>query len=566
MISRAARSEHVSGWLFVAPAALLIGIFGILPIGWAALLSFQNNDLLTTPTWVGTQNYHTLVNDPVFRQSVNHTIVYTLLFVPLSVGGSLALAMLLNARIRFSRFYRTAVFIPVATSTVATGLIFNWLLEPTYGVANYLLGKVHLGPYGFFQNPDQALYSIVAMTVWGWLGFDVIVYLAALQGVPASLVEAARLDGAGRWATFRHVVFPLVSPATLFSDRVVDDQRAAGVRRDLRDHARRPAARHHRDGLLPLQPGVRAVPRRVRGGHRRGAVRDHAGVLAAAAVAGQPPGALRLMRWPLPFSPRHLALMPIAALMLVPLGWMLLTSIQTLPESRHFPPVLIPSGIHWQNYPDAWNAAPFGRFFANSMIVTLSAVAGNLVFCSLAGYAFARMRFFGRDVLFVALLATLMVPFQVTMIPTFLIVQKMGLVNSLPALIVPNLVTPFGIFLLRQFFRTLPIELEEAARMDGCSRLGVLVRVVLPLSMPALATLAIVTFLWTWNDFLWPLIVITSTNQSTVQLGLAQFQGAHQTNWTLLMAGNVMALAPMLLVFIIGQRWFVQSLASTGLK
>ena len=195
------------------------------------------------------------------------------------------------------------------------------------------------------------------------------------------------------------------------------------------------------------------------------------------------------MRWPLPFSPRHLALMPIAALMLVPLGWMLLTSIQTLPESRHFPPVLIPSGIHWQNYPDAWNAAPFGRFFANSMIVTLSAVAGNLVFCSLAGYAFARMRFFGRDVLFVALLATLMVPFQVTMIPTFLIVQKMGLVNSLPALIVPNLVTPFGIFLLRQFFRTLPIELEEAARMDGCSRLGVLVRVVLPLSMPALATL-----------------------------------------------------------------------------
>jgi multiple sugar transport system permease protein len=196
----------------------------------------------------------------------------------------------------------------------------------------------------------------------------------------------------------------------------------------------------------------------------------------------------------------------------------------------------------------------------------MSAVAGNLVFCSLAGYAFARMRFFGRDVLFVALLATLMVPFQVTMIPTFLIVQKMGLVNSLPALIVPNLVTPFGIFLLRQFFRTLPIELEEAARMDGCSRLGVLVRVVLPLSMPALATLAIVTFLWTWNDFLWPLIVITSTSENTVQLGLAQFQGAHQTNWTLLMAGNVMALAPMLLVFIIGQRWFVQSLASTGLK
>jgi multiple sugar transport system permease protein len=268
----------------------------------------------------------------------------------------------------------------------------------------------------------------------------------------------------------------------------------------------------------------------------------------------------------LPFSPRHLALLPLSLLMVLPLVWMFITSIETLPETRHFPPHLIPSGIHWRNYPDTLDAAPFGRFFLNSFLVTGASVVGNLVFCSLAGYAFARLRFFGRDVLFVVLLATLMVPFQVIMIPTFLIVHDLGIVNSLWALIVPNLVTPFGIFLLRQFFRTLPIELEEAARIDGCSRLGVLVRVVLPLSMPALATLGIVTFLWTWNDFLWPLIVITSTDQSTVQLGLASFQGAHQTNWSLLMAGNMMALAPMLIVFVVAQRWFVQSIAASGVK
>jgi len=267
-----------------------------------------------------------------------------------------------------------------------------------------------------------------------------------------------------------------------------------------------------------------------------------------------------------PFSPRHIVLMPLAAVMLLPLLWMLVTSVETLAESRHFPPTIVPSGIHWQNYPNALDSAPFGRFFANSLVVTLASVAGNLVFCSLAGYAFARLRFFGRDVIFIVLLATLMVPFQVTLIPTFLIVQHLGLVNSLGALIAPNLVTPFGIFLLRQFFRTLPVDLEEAARIDGCSRLGVLFRVVLPLSMPALATLGIVTFLWTWNDFLWPLIAISSTDQSTVQLGLASFQGAHQTRWTLLMAGNVVALAPMLLVFVLAQRWFVQSLAATGVK
>jgi multiple sugar transport system permease protein len=216
VIVRLLRSEHVAGWLFVLPAAALIGLFGVIPIGWSLLLSFQHNDLLTAPSWVGLDNYRALRDDPVFRDSIRRTLVYTMLFVPISVVGALAIAMLLHARIRFSRFYRTAVFVPVATSTVATGIIFNWLLEPTYGIANYLLGGVGLGPYGFFQDPDQALYSIVAMTVWGWLGFDVIVYLAALQGVPESLVEAARLDGAGRWATFRHVVFPLVSPATLF--------------------------------------------------------------------------------------------------------------------------------------------------------------------------------------------------------------------------------------------------------------------------------------------------------------------------------------------------------------
>jgi multiple sugar transport system permease protein len=265
-------------------------------------------------------------------------------------------------------------------------------------------------------------------------------------------------------------------------------------------------------------------------------------------------------------SLRHLLLLPVALVMLVPLAWIFVTSIETPDEARHFPPVLIPSGIHWQNYPDAWNSAPFGHFFVNTAIVTGASVLGNLVFCSLAGYALARFRFFGRGILFTLMLATLMVPFQVVMVPTFLIVRHLGLIDTLGALILPNLVSPFGIFLLRQFFRTVPIELEEAARIDGCSRLGVLLRIVLPLSGPALATLAVITFLWTWNDFLWPLIVIQSPDNNTIQLGLANFQGSHQTQWTLLMAGNVMSLLPMLLVFVVAQKWFVQSVAATGLR
>jgi multiple sugar transport system permease protein len=266
------------------------------------------------------------------------------------------------------------------------------------------------------------------------------------------------------------------------------------------------------------------------------------------------------------FSPWHLVLLPIAIAMLIPLAWMLVTSVETLNETRHFPPILVPSGIQAHNYTDVLQQAPFTRWFMNTVIVTTASVAGNLLFCSLAGYAFARIRFIGREAVFILILATLMIPFQVVMIPTFLIVRKLGLIDTLGALILPNLSGAFGIFLLRQFFRTLPIELEEAARIDGASRLGILFKIVLPLSGPALATLAVITFLWTWNDFLWPLITLYSPSHYTLQVGLTTFQGAHQTNTNLLMAANVMSMVPVLVLFFAAQRYFIRGIATAGLK
>ena len=252
--------------------------------------------------------------------------------------------------------------------------------------------------------------------------------------------------------------------------------------------------------------------------------------------------------------------------MLIPMVWMLVTSVQTLNETRHFPPVLLPHTVRLRNYTDVLRQAPFARWFVNTLIVTVVSVAGNLLFCSLAGYAFARIRFFGREIVFLVILATLMIPFQVVMIPTFIIVKDLGMINTLGALIVPNLAGAFGIFLLRQFFRTLPVELEEAARIDGASRLSVLFKIILPLSGPALATLAVITFLWTWNDFLWPLITISSVNNMTLQLGLTTFQGAHQSSTNLLMAANVMSMLPVLILFFVAQRFFIRGIATTGLK
>jgi multiple sugar transport system permease protein len=274
----------------------------------------------------------------------------------------------------------------------------------------------------------------------------------------------------------------------------------------------------------------------------------------------------------LPFSPWHLVLFPASILLIFPFFWMLITSLETQNESLQFPPVLVPHKLVPANYPNAFDAAPFSHFFVNSIVVAVVTVLANLVFCSLAGYAFARIRFLGRTALFVVLMVTLMVPFQVTMIPQFLIEKWLGVhvvaavgINHLGALILPYAATAFGVFFLRQFFKTLPIEYEESARVEGASRFTVLWRIVLPLSLPALATLAALTFLESWNSFLWPLIVVDSQNEMTLPLGLQTFQTAHTTQWPLLMAANVMTLIPMLLVFFFAQRYFVRSVASTGL-
>lgn len=264
-------------------------------------------------------------------------------------------------------------------------------------------------------------------------------------------------------------------------------------------------------------------------------------------------------------SPWHLVLIPIALVMAFPLLWMLVTSLSTLAETRQFPPAL-PKSLDWSNYSQAWNGSPFGRWLLNSAIVSITCVVSNLVLCSLAGYAFARLRFPGSQIAFIGILATLMVPFQVVMIPTLLIVKHLGLVDTLPALIVPNLVTPFGIYLLRQFFLTLPVELEEAALIDGASRFRILRSILLPLMGPPLSTVAVLTFLSVWNDFLWPLVVTSSPNTMTIQLGLATFQSAHYTNWPVLMAATLMSQLPVMLLFLFGQRFFVSSIANTGIK
>ncbi len=261
----------------------------------------------------------------------------------------------------------------------------------------------------------------------------------------------------------------------------------------------------------------------------------------------------------------HLLLITGSLVMLVPFAWMLSTSLKEPGDVFVYPPQWIPDPVRWESYQETVTVMPFGRFYVNSIIQAASVTVLQLLTASLAAFAFARLRFRGRDLLFLLYLATMMIPFPVTMIPNFIIMRYLKWIDTFRALILPPTFSAFSTFLLRQYFLSIPVELDDAARVDGASSLRIWWRIILPLSGPALATLAIFTFLGQWNSFLWPLIVTNSEEMRTLPLGLATFQGQYSVQWHLLMAGSVIAVLPILVIYIIGQKWFVRGITLTGM-
>ncbi|MCC6483400.1 MAG: carbohydrate ABC transporter permease [Armatimonadetes bacterium] len=263
----------------------------------------------------------------------------------------------------------------------------------------------------------------------------------------------------------------------------------------------------------------------------------------------------------------YLILGVLAVTMLGPFVWMALASLRSKTEFFTTSGALFPSGIHWENYIQAWTTVPFGSFFLNSVLVAVTVTVAQLFTSSLAAYAFARMRFRGRDALFIAYLATMMVPTQVTMIPLFIMMVQLHWIDSYAALIVPFVASAYGCFLLRQFFLTIPEELEDAAAIDGAGPWSVYLRIILPLSRPALTAFGLIAFLGSWNSFIWPLIVINRPAMKTIPIGLQSLQGFYgDANWAVLMAGAVVAALPLIVIFLIAQKAFIEGITLTGLK
>jgi multiple sugar transport system permease protein len=262
----------------------------------------------------------------------------------------------------------------------------------------------------------------------------------------------------------------------------------------------------------------------------------------------------------------HTVLIVGAAVMIFPFVWQTLTAFKTFTQSVAVPPVVIPQPWVWTNFAEVFASMPFGQMFLNSVLLTVGRTVGQVALCTMAGYGFARIPFKGRNLVFVLFLSVLMVPSQLYLLPQYEIMETLGWLNSLQALIVPGIFSAFGTFLMRQFFMSMPAELEEAARIDGANPWQTFWRVMLPLAKPGIIALVVFTVLWSWNDLLWPLVVTTDPEKMPLSVGLSQLVGLHSTNYPVLMAGALLATLPMLVTFMFLQKQFIQGIAFSGSK
>jgi ABC-type sugar transport system permease subunit len=537
------------------------------------VLSLTDWKIVGTPRFVGLKNYARLFSDPLFYTALKNTVTYTAIIVPLMALVGLGLALLLNQPLRGRVVTRTAVFASYVVMVSVVGIVWRWVLDPTgAGIVNYYLGTLGQDPLPWLAAPETSMLSIIIATIWWTAGYNMILYLAGLQDIPVAVREAARIDGADAWQEFRHVTLPMLKPVTFFvavmsiaksfqvfgqvyvmtqggpsnsTLTIVNYLYVVGFTWFEMGYAAAIAYALFALLLVITVIQFRMVSREGGGGFVRTELLVRMGLYVLMGLV--------LILW------------------VAPLFWMLSTSLKPEGQILSLIPRWIPKTLTLENYRDVLDKFRLVRWGVNSTVVAAGATILGLVISIPAAYAFAKMRFRGQQWIFLLILSTILVPVHITIVPLFLGLAKLRLTDTYFSLIMPTVANGFGVFLLRQFFQGIPKELEEAAVIDGASRLGILLRVVLPISRPPIMAVAIFLFIQSWNDFMWPLIVTNTDATRTLPVGLASalsgtVSGGAIAYYGMSMAGSVLATLPALFIFVLLQRYFVQGIALTGLK
>jgi ABC-type sugar transport system permease subunit len=564
------RDRTAAGYAFILPWLAGAGVFWLVPMAWSLYLSATRYEVLSPPEWVGLQNFtRILTEDPVFREAAWNTISFAALSVSLGIVSSLAAAMLLSLDARLMGFWRAVYYLPSVIPAVSTALLWRWIFVSEGGLANAFLEWLGLPQPGWFSDPDWVIPAFVIMGLQGACGNNMVIFLAKLKGIDGCLYEAASLDGAGWWSRFRHVTLPQLSPLVFY-------HLVMGIIGGLQVFTQPMFVRTpgrsglfysiyiYRTGLHEFRMGyacalswvlfaaLLALTALVFRSARFWVSYEESDIRLGGASQGMAPRGARRRVW--------IGVVVIgAAVMLAPILWMISTSLKSAGDLFSAPPELLSLPLRWGNYPDAWRALPFGRFLVNTLLLTGLAMGGEVLMALLVAYGFARFRFPGRRLLFGVLLSTMLVPGMVMMIPVFLIWRKLGLVGTFDPLVLGCVLggPALFVFIAHQFLRTLPSELEEAARLDGASHARVFFSIILPLTGPVLLVLSLISFQSHWNDFLGPLLYLNRMEQYTMTLGLHFFQGAYMgeaPKWHWMMAMTTMMAVPTVVLFALTQR------------
>ncbi len=558
-------------WGLVLPALATILLIALFPLLWTVWESLHRHDLrmpwLGRP-FVGVGNYVEAAQDPRFWSALGHTALFAVVSVGLELVAGTVLALAMNRTFRGRGLVRASVLIPWAIPTVVAALLWRFMFDGEGGIVNAVL--VRLGvlaqPLVWFIHPVTAWVPIILADVWKTTPFVALLLLAGLQNIDPSLYEAARIDGASAWRQFRHVTLPAAPARDPGGPHLPDAGRVPRLRPGVRAHRGWPGNFHRADRALHLQRPVSDAALRI----RLGAVGDRVRRHLLPGVDLHPPAGCRAYRSETVRASRWAPVVVLGLLVAAsafPFYWAVVSSFT--PEARLFQsPSLIPQQIVLDHYRILFTERNFWVPIRNSLIVAGTTTLFCVVIGGLCAYALARLDFRGKGLLLGVVLAVGMFPQISVVSPLYLMLRALRLINTYPGLILPYLTfaMPLTIWLLVGFFRQLPLELEEAARVDGASRLRAFREVIVPLALPGLATTAILTFVYSWNEFLFALSFTLGPERQTVPVAIALFRGQYQVPWGQILAAAIVATAPVTVLVLAFQRRIVQGLTAGAVK
>ena len=597
------KSDKVAPYLFISPFFIVFAIFFLLPTIASFVLAFFKWKGVKPPQFRGWGNFEYLFfKDQVFWETFQNTLFYSAGSVFITIPLALLLALALNSySLKLKPVWRIIFFSPIVTSVVAAALTFKMILNKEFGILNYGLSFLGIEPIMWVESPDTAKWSVMMLIVWRWTGLTSIYFLAGLQFIDKTLYESSKIDGANAWQQFWYITLPQLAPVTLFvciivsigSFQIFEDVYVLYSGNQVPTYAQSIVVYMMERGIMQIRLGfgssigvfmffciliiamfqVKFFSSKIDADAKRSWLEKIITTIIEFIANIFPVQNYQTNKKPIGPLVGKISLNIVVAILgliaLVPYYFMLSSSIKTTAEIMTWPPLLWSKNPNWVNISHLFSGWPAGTWIMNSIIVAVSVTLLTIFFCTLAGYAFSKYNFKGKKSLFLFMIATSMIPFPIIMIPLYIIIGRMGMMDSLPGLIVPFVAPAIGIFMMRQFISTVPDELIQAARADGAGEFRIFWQIVVPLVWPGISTLAIITFVQSWGSYLWPLIILRHELNYTITLGMTEIFALNigqEPQYGEAMAFAFITSLPVIIIFAFVQKYYIAGLTAGAVK